>query len=113
MKKVFATLLTATFLLTSCTAVNESAVSSISETETPSSETATTVETTVLFEKADQYPVYKVVIKGSFLRSEKEYGENIIAGLQEGSEVIVLEEYGLFSLIYTQDGLIGYVDTYG
>lgn len=31
MKKAFATLLTATFLLTSCTAVNESTVSSVSE----------------------------------------------------------------------------------
>ena len=110
MKKVFATLLTATFLLTSCTAVNESTVSSVSETEISSSETTTTVESTALFEKADQYPVFKVVIKGSFLRSEKEYGENIIAGLQEGSEVIVLKEYDFFSLVYTQDGLIGYVD---
>ena len=109
MKKAFATLLTATFLLTSCTAVNESTVSGVSETEISSSET-TTVESTALFEKADQYPVFKVVIKGSFLRSEKEYGENIIAGLQEGSEVIVLKEYDFFSLVYTEDGLIGYVD---
>ena len=110
MKKAFATLLAATFLLTSCTVVNESTGSSVSETEISSSETATTVESTALFEKADQYPVFKVVIKGSFLRSEKEYGENIIAGLQEGSEVIVLEEYDFFSLVYTQDGLIGYVN---
>lgn len=109
MKKAFATLLTATFLLTSCNAVNESTGSSVSETEISSSETTTTVETTALFEKADQYPVFKVVIKGSFLRSEKEYGENIIAGLQEGSEVIVLKEYDFFSLVYTEDGLIGYV----
>ena len=57
MKKAFATLLTATFLLTSCTAVNESTVSSVSETEISSSETATTVESTALFEKADQYQV--------------------------------------------------------
>ena len=109
MKKAFATVLTATLLLTSCTTVNDSAASSVSETETTASE-MTTVETTALFEKADQYPVFKVVIKGSFLRSESEYGENIIASFQEGDEVIVLKEYSFFSLVYTQDGLFGYVD---
>ena len=107
MKKAFATLLSATLLLTSCTVVNESAVSSVSETETTFSETTTTI---ALFEKADQYPVFKVAIKGSFLRSESEYGENIIASFQEGDEVIVLKEYSFFSLVYTQDGLLGYVD---
>lgn len=110
MKKAFATVLTATLLLTSCTVVNESAPSSVSETETTFSETTTTIETTALFEKADQYPVFKVAIKGSFLRSESEYGENIIASFQEGDEVIVLKEYSFFSLVYTQDGLFGYVD---
>ena len=97
MKKAFATVLTATLLLTSCTNVNESVANSVSETETTASETTTTVETTALFEKADQYPVFKVAIKGSFLRSESEYGENIIASFQEGDEVIVLKEHSLFS----------------
>lgn len=56
------------------------------------------------------FPIYKVVIKGEYLRSEPEVGYNIITGLDYGSTVVVLKELSFFSLVYTQDRLYGYVN---
>lgn len=104
MKKKLITVLVATFLLlTACDVAKESKESSIPTTEISTENSVTSI--------LDQdFPIYKVVIKGEYLRSEPEVGYNIITGLDYGSTVVVLKELSFFSLVYTQDRLYGYVN---
>lgn len=104
MKKKLITVLVATFLLlTACDVAKESKESSI-----PTTEISTENSVTSIVDR--DFPIYKVVIKGEYLRSEPEVGYNIITGLDYGSTVVVLKELSFFSLVYTQDRLYGYVN---
>ena len=104
MKKKLITVLVATFLLlTACDVAKESKESSI-----PTTEISTENSVTSIVDR--DFPIYKVVIKGEYLRSEPEVGYNIITGLDYGSTVVVLKEQSFFSLVYTQDRLYGYVN---
>lgn len=104
MKKKLITVLVATFLLlTACDVAKESKESSI-----PTTEISTEKSVTSIVDR--DFPIYKVVIKGEYLRSEPEVGYNIITGLDYGSTVVVLKELSFFSLVYTQDRLYGYVN---
>ena len=86
MKKKLITVLVATFLLlTACDVAKESKESSI-----PTTEISTENSVTSIVDR--DFPIYKVVIKGEYLRSEPEVGYNIITGLDYGSTVVVLKE---------------------
>lgn len=103
MKNVLAIVLSATLLVTTaCDIVGKSTESTVLASE---SGTFNSVADTV----NQGFPVYTVVIKGDYLRSEPEVGYNVITGLDYGSVVVVLKELSFFSLVYTQDGLYGYV----
>lgn len=104
MKKKLITVLVATFLLlTACDVAKESKESSI-----PTTEISTENSVTSILDR--DFPIYKVVIKGEYLRSEPVVGYNVITGLDYGSTVVVLKELSFFSLVYTQDRLYGYVN---
>lgn len=104
MRKIRTALISVILLMTTaCNAAKETTGSS-AFTAKDNSETPTTVIV------AQDFPLYEVVIKGSYLRSEPEVGYNIITGLDYGSTVVVLKEFSFFSLVYTQDGLYGYVN---
>lgn len=104
MKNVLAIVLSAALLLTTACDVSNESIDSIGFTTEFSTDNPATGT-------VDQdFPIYKVVIKGEYLRSEPEVGYNVITGLDYGSTVVVLKELSFFSLVYTQDGLYGYVN---
>ena len=56
-----------------------------------------------------EYPIYEVVIKGSFLRNKPEVSEDsFVDGLDYGSTVIVVEDLGEWVRVYTEHEQLGY-----
>lgn len=91
-------------MLTACSFSPELSTSMNVETNVESS------AENIIYSYVGEYPVYEIMIKGAFLRSDMDVrGDNIISGIAQGTSVAVLEVYNIWSLVYTQDEVIGYI----
>ena len=59
---------------------------------------------------SEEYPIYKIVVRPSFLRNEMEVsGSSIVTTLSLEDTVLVLKDYGTWYLVCAQDEMIGFV----